>query len=113
MHPLACVSVSPVTWLKYVPRRDYQLRHVTFYRVDLTAANESTDSTNVSSPLMCSEGFVYIEEVHQCRPHCPSWEEHEYGLSITYNVIFGTTAAVSVLASIVVLLLSCVRYKRM
>ena len=81
--------------------------------IPVSVANGSTNSTSISSPLMCSEGFVYIEEVHQCHPHCPSWEEHEHGLSIAYNVIVTTSAAVSVLASIAVLVLSCVRYKRM
>ena len=80
---------------------------------NFTDDNGSANSTNIASVLVCDEGFIYIEELGQCRPHCPSWDDYEREQSITYKVVFLTSSSVGVSASIVMLFTSCLRYKKM
>ena len=71
---------------------------------------------NVTQPtLVCSDGF-YVGEVagdKVCRPECGEWEESTHGSVVTRNVFIVLQAVVYIIGTIVLVVLSAIRYKRM
>ena len=67
------------------------------------------------STLQCQESFscTTVENTSLCLPVCGRWELFSHPSTVALNVTIGLSAAISIIASIAVLVISCIRWKQM
>ena len=75
-------------------------------------SDNSTESP-MASPITCREGFYLDEEIGLCLPACSKWESLPHHVELTTHIIVILSAVVYILSASVLLLLSCVHYKRL
>ena len=67
------------------------------------------------STIQCSDGFScnVVRNVSFCLPVCGSWEQLPHGTVVAIDVIVILCAVIGVVASIAVIVISCIRWNRM
>ena len=87
--------------------------------------NSSASNDSLSSPtsgsvmsnrtLVCGDGFYVGERAGftVCIPECGEWEEFPHGSRVALDVVVALQAVVYIIGTIVVVVLSAIRYKRM
>ena len=67
------------------------------------------------STLQCQEGFSCstVGNTSLCLPVCGSWKQYPDGVSLAIDVVIILSASIGFVASIAVLVISCIRWKRM
>ena len=67
------------------------------------------------STLQCQEGFScsVVGNASICLPVCGSWEEYPRSTVLGIDVVIVLSAVIGVIASIAVLVISCIRWDRM
>ena len=76
-----------------------------------TVTSQMNDSGEPPLPV-CNDGF-YISGTGLCQPECLEWEEFPHTAVVTIDVFVILQAAVYVIAAIAVVILSCIRHKKM
>ena len=76
-----------------------------------TVASQPNENAGPSLPV-CSDGF-YVSSTGLCRPECMEWEEFPHTTVVIIDVFVTLQAVVYVIAAIAVLILSCIRHKKM
>ena len=74
----------------------------------LTFQNKTTKKV-----LECSHGFYQENGSQLCIPSCYTFTEYEESLSIAIDVMLGVTVFVGFLSAIAVIVISCLRHRRM
>ena len=62
---------------------------------------------------MCSEGFYIDENTGLCTPDCGVWEESPHNFVVGIDALVIISAVIGLLGGAVVLVFSCISYKRM
>ena len=72
-------------------------------------------SENNCSTLQCQEGFSCsaVANTSICLPVCGRWAQYPHGTMVAIDVAIVLSATIGVLASIAVLVVSCIRWERM
>ena len=72
-------------------------------------------SENNCSTLQCQEGFSCsaVGNTSLCLPVCGCWAQYPHGTVVAIDVAIVLSATVGVLASIAVLVVSCIRWEHM
>jgi len=67
------------------------------------------------STLQCQEGFSCsaMGNTSLCLPVCGHWAQYSRGTVVAIDVAIILSAAIGVIASVAVLVVSCIRWKRM
>ena len=78
---------------------------------DLEGENDTI--LNTSTGRVCSEGFYIDEDTGLCVPECGVWEEFPHSFLVGVDAVVILSALINLLSSIVILVLSCISYKRM
>ena len=67
-----------------------------------------------ASKVVCSDGFYVGDEagLSGCKPECGEWEEFPHS-SVAFDVFVVLQAVVCIVSSVIVVVLSAIRYKRM
>ena len=67
------------------------------------------------STLQCQEGFSCsaVGNTSLCLPVCGRWAQYSRGIVVAIDVVIILSAAICVIASIAVLVLSCIQWERM
>ena len=67
------------------------------------------------STIQCSEGFScsVVRNGSFCLPVCGSWEQLPHGTVVAVDVVVVLCAVIGVVASIAVIVISCIRWNRM
>ena len=67
------------------------------------------------STLQCSEDFScsFVRNVSLCLPVCGSWEQFSHGTVVAVDVVVVLCALIGAVASIAVIVISCIRWDRM
>ena len=67
------------------------------------------------STLQCQESFscTTVENTSLCLPVCGRWELFSHPSIVAINVTVSLSAAIGIIASIAVLVISCIRWKQM
>lgn len=76
-----------------------------------TATTQTSDSGEPSLPV-CSDGF-YVSSTGLCRPECLEWEEFPHAAVVVFDVFVVLQAVVYVIAATAVIILTCIRRKKM
>ena len=63
--------------------------------------------------LECTKGFYQENISSVCQPSCYTWIEYSEGLSIFSDVVVFISAFMGFVAAIAVIILSCLRHKKM
>ena len=90
--------------------------HAFRHEVKVTVINfmssESVHDRNGSSTnaIICNEGF-YLDGI--CRPECGEWEEFSHSTVLAFDTVVVLQAVAYLIGAVVVLILSCIRYKNM
>ena len=68
-----------------------------------------------ASKLVCSDGFYVGDKagLSGCRPECGEWEEFPHGSVLTFDILIVLQAVVSIVSTVILMVLSTIRYKRM
>ena len=78
---------------------------------DLTIVQNT--SIRSSSSLNCEKDFYFEEVSGSCVPRCGVWSEYSPTELVTTDMIILVTAVIGFTASVAVVVLSLIRYKRM
>ena len=78
---------------------------------DLEGENDTI--LNTFTGRVCSEGFYIDEDTGLCVPECGVWEEFPHSFLVGVDAVVILSALINLLSSIVILVLSCISYKRM
>ena len=78
---------------------------------DMEVGVEST--LNTTTGRVCSEGFYINESTGLCIPECGVWEEFPHSYVVGADAVVISTTVIGLLSSAVVLVFSCISYKRM
>ena len=78
---------------------------------DLQVGVETT--LNTTTGRVCSEGFYINERTGLCIPEYGVWEEFPHSYVVGADVIVILSTVINFLSSAVVLVFSCISYKRM
>ena len=67
------------------------------------------------STIQCSEDFScsVVRNGSFCLPVCGSWEQLPHGTVVAVDVVVVLSAVIGVIASIAVIVISCIRWNRM
>ena len=67
------------------------------------------------STLQCQEDFscTTVRNVSLCLPVCGRWEESSHVVVLAIDVVIILSAAIGLIASLAVLVIACIRWKRM
>ena len=68
---------------------------------------------NVSIRRVCNNGFYINESTGLCVPECGVWEEHPHSFIVGTDAAVILSGIIGILGSVTVLVLSCIRYKKM
>ena len=68
---------------------------------------------NTSNGRTCSEGFYINESTGLCLPECGVWEQFPHSFVVAYDALAFLSVLIALLGSAVVLVLSCISYKKM
>ena len=90
----------------------------TYYFHPITVGGEQATpslSNDTNGTLDCNDGFYVGEHagVPVCRPECGEWEEFPHGSRVALDVVVALQAVVYIIGTILVVVLSVIRYKRM
>ena len=105
----------------------YLLHHVhvpQWWSAILGSSGSGQGETNVQFPqgrlfncstLQCQEGFscIAVGNTSLCLPVCGRWAQYPHGTVVAIDVVIILSATICVLASIAVLVLSCIQWERM
>ena len=91
---------------------------VTFLSAPLVPpGNENMDALLNSSDtelfLPCEENFFRENGSDTCVPECGVWSEYSYVDLVVTDMVILVSAVIGFVSSIAVLVISCIRYKRM
>ena len=84
--------------------------------INTSVANNNASQTCFNSPVCpfpCSEGFYCDQSTARCLPLCKEWNEYPRSTEVATDVVVILSACIGVISATVVLVLSCVRWKRM
>ncbi len=73
-----------------------------------TTANTTTNSTDRE----CSSDF-YLNEFGICLPLCGEWHQYSDSTAVTMEIMVLLCASTMIILTLVVIVLSCIQYKRM
>ena len=75
----------------------------------------SLDNVRNVSKVVCSDGFYYEDRtgIPGCRPECGEWDEFPGGSVIGFDVFVVLQAIVCTVSTIILVVLSAIRYKQM
>ena len=67
------------------------------------------------STIQCSKDFScsVVRNVSLCLPVCGSWEQLPHGTVVAVDVVVVLSAVIGAVASIAVIVISCIRWNRM
>ena len=87
----------------------------TFPRAESPTTSQVNDTDEALSLLTCNDGFylVLVNGTGLCRPECLEWEEFPHTAVVAIDVFVILQAVVYVLAATAMVILSCIRYKKM
>ena len=75
----------------------------------------TADKSNATSavPFECSDGFYRENGSQICTPSCYSWHQYEKELSLSFDVSVCLITIVGTIAGTAILIIACLRPKRM
>ena len=111
-NPLVCIYpfFNHYSWLCIL--LSYLLPSVTD-GINPTIRVEVGTVLNTTTGRVCREGFYINETTGLCSPECGVWEEFPHGFIVGIDSVAILTAVINLLGSTVILVLSCISYKRM
>ena len=68
---------------------------------------------NSGTSLICQEDFFYDPESDSCRPECSKWLMYTRSAEIASLVVTGIATVIGILTTIVIIILSFVKFKSM
>ena len=72
-------------------------------------------SNDTEGTLVCNDGFYVGEHagLPVCRPECGKWEEFPHATRVALDAFVAIQAVVYIIGTVVLVVLSAIRYKRM
>ena len=76
-------------------------------------SDSASDNNNRACSLECRDGFYKNDTLCACFPRCDTWEQYPHSTNVASDFFVVLSAAVGLIAGIAVLVISCIRWKRM
>ena len=73
----------------------------------------SESQRDAQTPLDCSEGFYRDDSSQICVPDCYSWSQYDRNLTVAITAVVIFLAVVGSTAAVSILVISCLKRKRM
>ena len=79
------------------------------------AVNNISNLDGQNDTIACSDGFFLVEQGVQqvCLPECGVWEDLPHSFEVATDIIVILYSVVYIVSASLVLVLSCIQYKRM
>ena len=117
------LEVALTSWVLFFQQTCTQLKFLTCIgsgngsgKLDETSGQPPpTARMDNCSTIQCSEGFScsVARNVSFCLPVCGSWEQLPHGAVVAVDVVVILSAVIGVVASIAVIVISCIRWDHM
>ena len=76
-------------------------------------SDSAADSNNTTCSRECRDGFYKNDTLCACLPRCDTWEQYPHSTTVASDFFVVLSATVGLIAGIAVLVISCIRWKRM
>ena len=83
-----------------------------FFLISYIANHQGSPNATALEVLECSKGFYRDNGSSACIPNCHTWKEYSDQLSLFMDVMVLIAAVIGFLASVAVLVISCLTHKR-
>ena len=81
--------------------------------VENNSASDSNNRIGSNCSVECRDGFYINTTLCACLPRCDTWEQYPHSTTVASDVFVVLAAIVGLIAGIAVLVISCIRWKRM